>query len=264
MVALSTGACNRRGVVAGLVALALASPVARARVCRAPSVVMVLPVLHRLHAGNAHYGYADIDAIVAGFRPDRVGVEIRAEDMGRDHAYLAANYPREMIKLADDYGPRAFGFDWLGDDLAGRAIPPGWWKSGSSIKAMERDLDAHPVDGTPVQHALNARIDRLQARQQAMMTQASAARLAGGRYDRVTADYYRAVHQLLDGTRFAPLPAFYTRRDAEIAAAVVAAVRAAPGKRIAIVTGCDHHGPVIRALRAAGGCIVVAPVTARP
>ncbi len=236
---------------------------AQARECAEPTTVMVLPVIHRQHADNPHYGYADIDAIVAAFHPDRVGVEIREEDMARDHAYLAANYPREMIKLRDDYGPRAFGFDWLGEDLAGRAIPPDWWKNGSSIKAMERDLDSHPLDRTARQRALNARIDCLAAMQQAIIANATAPMLADGRYDRFSVRYYRAVHGLLDATRFAPLAAFYTRRDAEIARAVVAVARAMPGKRIAIVTGCDHHGPVSRALRMAGACIRLAPVQAQ-
>lgn len=253
---------DRRRVIAGLVATALAAPLAQARPCANATTVMVLPVLHRRHADNPRYGYGDIDTIVAAFHPDRVGVEIRAEDMARDHGYLAGNYPREMIALAQAYGARAFGFDWLGDDLAGHPIPPQWWASGSPVKAMERDLDAHPLIATAHQRALNAQIDRLSAMQDAIVATATAPMLADGRYDRVTADYYRAVHRLLDGTRFAPLAAFYTRRDAEIAAAVVAAVRGSPGQRIAIVTGCDHHGPVVRALRQVGGCIRLAPVQA--
>jgi len=258
----SVSVMHRRSVLAGLAAIGLAAPRASAATCADVTTVMVLPVLHRRHADNPRYGYGDIDAIVAAFHPDRVGVEIRAEDMARDHGYLAANYPREMIALADAYGTRAFGFDWLGDDLAGRAIPPQWWTNGSAIKAMERDLDAHPLVRTARQRALNARIDHLSAMQNAIVAAATAPLLADGRYDRVTADYYRTVHRLLDGTRFAALAAFYTRRDAEIAAAVVAATRAAPGRRIVIVTGCDHHGPVTRALRQAGGCMRLAPVRA--
>jgi hypothetical protein len=61
--------------------------------------------------------------------------------MGRDTDYLAANYPTEMIALAQTRRSRAFGFDRLGDDVAGAAIPADWWAVRSPIKRLERELD---------------------------------------------------------------------------------------------------------------------------
>jgi hypothetical protein len=87
------------------------------------SQVIVVGSMHRLHANSKLYSYDDLYLVVQRFHPDYVGVEIRSEDMGRDQAYLERNYPIEMIRLAQEWGTQAFGFDWLGDDVAGRPVP---------------------------------------------------------------------------------------------------------------------------------------------
>jgi hypothetical protein len=221
---------------------------------------MVIPSLHKRLAGNVYYSYDDLYGLVAAFKPDLVGVEIRAEDMGRPDAYLHHNYPEEMIVLARKYGRQAFGFDWLGSELAARAIPEDWWTRQSPIKQLERAWDAHPPRLTPDKATLNARMEALSAQQDQLSGRASAAALADGRYDRITAAYYSTMAELLRGTPYATLPAWYAERDRQIAASIVRAVVANPGRRIAVVTGCDHHGPVVAALSALGDGVVVVPV----
>lgn len=44
--------------------------------------------LHGMHANNDNFTYDDLYAAVASFTPDKVGVEIRAEDIGKDIAII--------------------------------------------------------------------------------------------------------------------------------------------------------------------------------
>jgi hypothetical protein len=123
-----------------LLAICAAGPLA----AKPRTTVMVVASLHGFHAHHPTYDYDKLYALVARYHPDVVGVEIRPEDIGGKDEYLAKSYPREMIALRDSYRDRAVGFDWLGDEIAGRPIPDGWWQHGSKIKALEREMDADP------------------------------------------------------------------------------------------------------------------------
>lgn len=242
----------RRAFITGLAVLA-AAPAAFARPRRhpprlRPATVMVVASLHSLHLSDRNYGYDRLYRVIRDFRPDWVGVEIRPEDMTADTAYLGGWYPREMRELKDDYPGRVFGFDWFGDDLNGRPIPADW-RTASAVKTMERDMDSAPELQTPAKQAIKARLDAIQAKQQALLANATPRGLNDGRYDALCVDYYDTLRQYTAGTRFEALSRFYTARDAHLAAGVVAFVKAHPGQRIAIVTGADHHGPVVRYLK---------------
>ena len=116
-----------------VVALAL-SMTAKVEAERAVTDVTVIATIHGLHAKSAGYSYDKLYALVKSLHPDYVGVEMRQEDLPRDSKYLASMYPREMIQTATDYGARAFGFDWLGDDVAGLALAQaGWGENNRSI-----------------------------------------------------------------------------------------------------------------------------------
>ncbi len=243
---------TRRNMLGGLAVLALAGQaVARPRHAPPrlrPATVMVVASLHNLHQSDRNYGYDRLYRIIRDFRPDWVGVEIRPEDMTADAAYLGGWYPREMRELKGEYPGRVFGFDWFGDDLNGRPIPSDW-RDTNAVKVMERDIDSAPELQTPARRALKARLDAIQARQQALLANTTPRGLNDGRYDVLCVDYYDTLRQYVAGTRFEAMSRFYTARDAHLAAAVAAFVKGHPGQRIAVVTGADHHGPVVRYLK---------------
>ncbi|WP_174298144.1 hypothetical protein [Sphingomonas bacterium] len=91
------------------------------------TTVMVMASMHKRLASSKRYTYDDLYSAVARFHPDWVGVEIRNEDLGKPDEYLLDNYPVEMVELAHHFPSRTFGFDWLGDEIAGRPIPKDWW-----------------------------------------------------------------------------------------------------------------------------------------
>ncbi len=197
--------------------------------------------MHGLHARSNTYTYGMLYDLVKRLKPDHVGVEIRQEDMGRDDDYLAANYPAEMIHLAHEWAPRSFGFDWLGDDVAGAPVPKNWWKDGSPIKKLERALDADP-------RYHDKQMDAIAAQEQDILTSASAQSLNDGRYDALSDAYYVRMAQVLSGTPYETLPEFYASRDQHLANNIAAMIHSHPGSRIVIVTGADHRGAILRAL----------------
>jgi hypothetical protein len=250
---------TRRHLLGGLAAGAICSPVA-AIAASHPARVMVIASMHKRHATSSSYTYDHLYAAVAHFAPNLVGVEIRQEDLGRSEDYLARNYPAEMIHLARAYPGRVVGFDWLGDDVAGRAVPDDWWRAHSPIKKLEREMDAELPDDARHKR-LTATLTALSQKQDAILADATVTSLSDGRYDRITTRYYTTLRALTAGTRFAALPAFYHQRDERIIANILVTARAHPGDRIVIVTGADHHGPVVSALARHPQSVSLAPVT---
>jgi hypothetical protein len=221
---------------------------------------MVIPSTHKLLGENAYYNYGTLYSLVAEFRPDLVGVEIRQEDLGRPDNYLRHNYPEEMIALAQTYRDRTFGFDWLGTELSGRAIPDDWWTKQSRIKQLEQECGSAPPTPSPAVARLIDRLDALSRQRDQIIETATAASLAGGHYDRVAAAYYQTAAELARGTHCEVLVEWYTERDNQIAANILSKVKQNPGHRISIITGADHHGPVIGALSQLGSSVVLVPV----
>jgi len=240
VIVLGTGAALASGLPPG----SLAKPVVQTQ-------VMVLATLHGLHKTTATYGYDELYRAVAAFRPDRVGVEIRQQDLGQPNDYLTANYPLEMIELAHRYEGKVFGFDWLGDDLDGRLIPSDWNTTQSPLKAMERAIDDDPVMKTPAHSADAAAMTKARAEQDAVLRSATATSLGDGRYDEASRRYYKAFEAFTEHTRYAALSRFYEERDRKLAHNIVRAAKASPGARIAVACGADHHGPIVMALRSA-------------
>lgn len=206
-----------------------------------PAEVAVISAMHGLHRDHPGYDYDDLYALVAAYEPDLVGVEVRSEDMGRTGDYLARNYPAEMVALAQDYGERAFGFDWLGAELEGRAIPEGWWREGSEIKALERALGSDP-------HFTDRDGERLDAAQFEILQDATVRSLHDGRYDAVTREKYARLSERLAGTVYAPVSEFYAERDRQITETIRAMAVANPGARIVVVTGADHRAGILDGL----------------
>lgn len=245
---------SRHALAIWLAIVCVAAKASGAPACGAggAALVMVIPSVHKLMLSNPHYSYARLYDIVASFHPDVVGVEIRQEDLARAGDYLKRNYPREMVELAGAYRGRVFGFDWLGDELAGMPIPDDWWAKRSRIKQLERDFDASPPPADDRLKQLDLKLTALSDRRDAIESTASPEELASGPYDKVAADYYATTAMLTRGTRFALLPQWYEARDRHLADSVTDAIRRHPGCRIIIVTGADHHGPVSAAVAASG------------
>src|SRR5687768_9829702 len=125
--------------IAAVATLVLATAFAQTR-------VYVIPVLHGMHKTNPLYSYDSVQAIVKRLNPDVIAVEIRAEDIDSDTAYLKQNYPLEMWMMPYWFpGATIAGFDWLGDELAGKPIPARYWKDHSRIKALQRLLGTDSV-----------------------------------------------------------------------------------------------------------------------
>ncbi len=180
---------------------------------RPATSVLVIPSIHKRLAGNSRYSYVDLYSLVAAFQPDLVGVEIRQEDLARPDAYLHHNYPEEMVVLAQAYKDRVFGFDWLGREVEGRAVPADWWTKQSPIKQLERSCGSPQPGMSPRLLELNAQLDAISRQQEQIIGTATAASLSDGGYDRVTADYYKIAAELTRGTRCERLTEWYAERD---------------------------------------------------
>jgi len=208
--------------------------------------VMVIATLHSGHVDNPQYSYDDLYNRIQAFEPDIVGVEIRQEDIGRASEYLARNYPLEMRVVAERYSDSVVGIDWLGSDLAGRPIPPDYWRDQSEIKRLQREFGEETLYATPQMETAG----KLQAE---ILARATPSSLNDGRYDEATREYYAALADAVGGTRFARLSEFYAERDRRIGEAVSKVVeRFLPGPaasgRIVFVVGADHRGPLVEQL----------------
>src|SRR5690606_15297850 len=105
------------------------------------SEVIIISTIHGAHEVNPHYTYDSLFEFIEKYNPDLIGVEIRKEDIDRPASYLKNNYPYEMYACITRYASKkVVGFDWLGDDIAGNAIPENYWKDKSLIKNLQQKL----------------------------------------------------------------------------------------------------------------------------
>jgi hypothetical protein len=208
--------------------------------------VMVIATLHGAHNGNSQYSYEHLYYRIREFGPSRVGVEIRQEDIGREPAYLAQNYPLEMRELAQRYAPIARGIDWLGSDLEGIPIPTNYWREQSEIVRLQSQMDAD-------ERIQSGQVDEIDRRRERILEGATPRSLNDGRYDAVTREYYDAFARLVAETRYEPLSAFYAERDRRIganASQIIEDALIAPSanERVVFVVGADHRGPLVEQL----------------
>lgn len=249
----------KRRVFLGLVgAMAIAFPTLSAAREDNRAQVVVVPALHGLHASVEGYSYETLYDLVAAHQPDFVGVEIRQADLSQPDSYLSRNYPREMLELARKYSDHAFGFDWLGDDVPPAPVPEDFWPKQSIVKQLEREMGAG-LEATEANAAIRARRSEISQQQDTILRSATPRSMTDGVYDTITAERYVLLGKLVEGTRFEQLSRFYMQRDAMIAQNVIAFAEANPGKRIVVVTGADHQGPLLVALNARPDTIKVIP-----
>ena len=226
----------------GLVAAVCAAVTVGGAASAAPTEVYVIATIHGLHGKSVGYSYDTLYKLVDVLHPDYVGVEIRQEDLARPDSYLQKSYPTEMIYEARLRGAHAFGFDWLGDDIANEAVPDDWGAKQSPLKRLEREVNADP-------QYKDAQSDSISDAEQNILADATPAGMNDGRYDRLNDSYYARMHEQLRGTKYEAIPQFYAQRDQHIAANVSAAIRQHPGARFVILTGADHRSAMLRYLQ---------------
>jgi hypothetical protein len=203
---------------------------------------MVIASMHGAHRNSDSYTYEDLYERLRAFNPTAIGVEIRAEDLGRPAPYLTSYYPQEMIEIARRYASIAHGMDWLGPAIEGRPIPAGYFEQ-LELKRLEREL------ATDEEFA-NPELDSLESQKSDLLTDATAASLNDGRYDALNRAYYRQLKEQLHRTRYQPIVDFYSARDLKIANNVLSLINANLGGRVAIVVGADHRSAVVDAIDA--------------
>lgn len=200
---------------------------------------MVVGTMHGYHRMLKTYSFDTLYALVRAAKPDYVGVEIRPEDIGQDSAYLSQNYPQEMIHEAQAWGTHAFGFDWLGDELAGKFVPADWWSKTSWVKPLEQEMEADPTMQSPL-------LRKIGDVQRDVIKIATPAIMSGALYDDAVDLMHMQRSSLTKGTRYQRVTDFYDERDRHIGSNVVAFIQKHPGKRIVVLTGADHHGTLVR------------------
>ena len=204
--------------------------------------VIVIPSMHGFHKDHPSYDYEALYQCVRNVHPDLVGVELREEDIAAGDTYLSQSYPREMIALRNEHRAHVFGFDWLGEQIAGRLIPPNWWQELSTVKRLEREMAKD-------QSMASKQDDALSEQQAEVLKNTTPALLADGRYDRLV----RARRAILRGQagsgHYAPIVTFTADRERHIGDNIVSTVRSHPGQTIVLVMGADHHGFAVERLR---------------
>lgn len=198
--------------------------------------VVVISSLHAAHKGHPFYDYETLYALIESYNPDYVGVEIRPEDMHSDQAYLSKNYPKEMVKIAQGYKEKSFGFDWLGEEIEGVPIPENYWKNMKYKKLLnDMDRDEQFLTRMPEE------IAKLQAQQSDLISKATPSLLNNGRYG----DLARKIDQLqikwYRGTQYEYLAWFNAQRDKHIGQNINSFIEQHSKKRIVLVMGADHR-----------------------
>ena len=165
--------------------------------------LLVVSSLHGAHEGHASFDYDDLFTLVRDFDPDHVGVEIRPEDIGKSRDDLAWMYPREMIELAHRYPERVFGFDWLGDEIAGKPVPRSYFK-----EMRVKKLSAALADDEAMQSRKPRQIARLEQEQAQIIAAATASSLADGRYGALCRRIDALERSWLTGSQYEEIVAF--------------------------------------------------------
>lgn len=206
--------------------------------------VVICCTIHSAHKVNKCYTYDSLYAYIDAYNPDVIGVEVRPEDMDSSVTYLRKCYPFEMYSTKSRYpDKRVVGFDWLGDEIRNKPIPPMFWKT-FWLKVLERKLDA---DST-MKRAL-AVLDVVNSAKVKLAMESDIYQLNDGRYDLLNTVFYEQLQLLFHSTPYAELSEFYRKRDEHIARNIFRIIRQNRGKRIVFLMGADHGVFAFRAIK---------------
>jgi len=214
----------------------------------AQTKVYLVPVLHGMHKTNVLYNYDSVKAIVERTAADVVAVEIRPEDIGRDSNYLKANYPLEMW-MAPHWFPQKEieGFDWLGADIEGAPIPPGYWQNISEAKRLQAQLSKDSV------YAARLKSCQLYANErQKLLSALSLKEILASNDAILTKEYYNCLEQHLRGSDYEALPQFYTLRNQKMMQHLDTLLQKHGGKTLVVLTGADHYPYLLEHLKKTG------------
>ena len=201
------------------------------------SEVVIISTIHGAHKINTNYTYDTLFKFIEEFNPDVIGVEIREQDIDSSFTYLKNNYPYEMYGCIEKYPSKdVLGFDWLGAELEGKAIPDNYWKDSSAIKKLQKKLNA---DTTVLQKL--AILDIITEEKNKLVLNASLPELNDGRYDLINHIYYTQLKVLLRETGYFALAEFYQQRDEHIALNIIEIIKNNKGKRMIFLIGADHR-----------------------
>jgi hypothetical protein len=205
------------------------------------SKVYIIPVLHGMHKTNPQYTYDSIQALVRRLNPDVIAVEIRAEDIGTDTAYLKQNYPYEMWMMPYWFPSATIaGFDWLGQELEGKLIPARYWKDHSRIKALQRLLSTDSLYQNKLAACQLYDDERLR-----ILETSSLKAILQSNDAILVKEYYNCLDQQLKGSDYEELSRFYDTRNFRIQKNVGQLAQRHAGKTIVVLTGDDHY-PYLR------------------
>ena len=207
--------------------------------------VMLLPTLHGLHKSNTQYNYDSLRNMVGRLSPDVIVVEIRAEDVGADTTYLKMNYPFEMWMMRYWFPALTIeGFDWLGSDIEGKAIPRDYWKNISQVKKLERELGADTI----YSKELEACDQYVKLRMEILRT-SSLQDILASRDAMFTRKYYECIEEQLKGSNYEGLTRFYDQRNQNMMKRISGIIKKHEGRTIVILTGDDHYPYLLEHLR---------------
>jgi hypothetical protein len=201
------------------------------------SEVLIISTIHGAHNSNPNYSYDSLFVFIEKYNPDVIGVEIRHEDIDSSISYLKSNYPFEMYECLKKYPTKhVSGFDWLGNELEGKAIPKNYWKDISIIKQLQHKLNTDSI----LLQKLSV-LDIVKEEKNKLALNASLLELNDGRYDLINHIYYEQLKALLQDTEFIALSVFYQKRDEHIARNIIDIIKKNNGKRMIFLIGADHR-----------------------
>ena len=202
----------------------------------AQAKVYLVPVVHGMHKANFFYTYDSVQAVVARTGADVVAVEIRPEDMGRDSQYLKKNYPYEMWMMPHWFGQKKVeGFDWLGDAIAGKPIPDGYWQQ-ADVKRLQNLLAKDTFYTARLKSCQLYTDERLK-----ILSSQSLKTILASNDAILTKEYYNCLEQHLRGSDYEALTSFYTTRNQKMMHNLDALFNRHKGKTIIVLTGADHY-----------------------
>lgn len=207
--------------------------------------VMLLPTLHGLHKSNMQYNYDSLRNMIGRLNPDVIAVEMRAEDVDADTSYLKMNYPFEMWMMRSWFPSATIeGFDWLGSDIEGKAIPGDYWKNISHVKKLERQLGADSIYSKKLETC-----DQYVKLRMEILKTSSLKTILASKDAMFTRRYYECIEEQLKGSSYEGLTRFYDQRNQNMMERISGIIKKHEGRTIVILTGDDHYPYLLVHLR---------------